>query len=179
MKEVFLGDGVSGLLNLQPRSVGIVLSDLPSGETRASFDKKADLPNLWLSVRRALRPGGVVIFMSSSFRFACEVRDSAPVEPLDLVWEKSLATGHLNASRRPLRSHEFILVFEPDGRTTSSVYNPQMTEGCSPIHYARRISAGENYGPHSRITTSRAGATDRFPTSVLHYASVGTTSLDR
>ena len=35
-----LGDGLKGLASLEPGSVGLVLSDLPSGETAAKFDRK-------------------------------------------------------------------------------------------------------------------------------------------
>ena len=44
MAMVQLGDGIEGLGLLAPGSVDLVLSDLPSGETRAPFDKKPDLP---------------------------------------------------------------------------------------------------------------------------------------
>ena len=176
---VLLGDGIAGLRGLTQGSVDLILSDLPSGETRANFDKKADMASLWPAVMHALQPSGVVVFMALSFRFACEVRASAPTEPLDMIWEKSLATGHLNAKRQPLKSHEYILVFRPGMASSKGVFHPQMTEGASPIHAARRTSHGENYGAHSRVTESRAGATDRFPTTVLHFASVGTTAPER
>jgi len=174
---VRLGDGIVGLFALPAQSVGLVLSDLPSGETRASFDQRADLANLWRGVRHALSPCGVVVFMASSLRFASEVRLSGPTEPLDVIWEKSMPTGHLNSRTRPLKSHEYVLVFAPIDEPFA--YHPQMTDGCSPIHFARRTSHGENYGAHSRVTESRAGATDRFPTTVLHFASVGTTAPER
>ncbi len=177
MNPITLGCGIAGLHELAPKTVNLILSDLPSGETRASFDRKADLVNLWPAVIHALRPSGVVVFMASSFDFACEVRATAPVKPLELVWEKSIATGHLNAATKPLKSHEHILVFAPGGKGHS--YHPQMTEGGSPIHAARRTSHSENYGALSRITKSRAGATNRFPTTVLHFASVGTTAPER
>lgn len=173
---VLFGDGIQGLRSLAAGSVGLVLSDLPSGETRASFDHKADLVNLWPAVWHALRPTGIVIFMASSLAFAADVRASqVDAYRYDRIWKKTLATGHLNAKRRPLRVHEFVLIFwRSDG-----VYVPQMTTGHGPIHKAHRTSHGENYGAFSRATDSRAGATDRYPTSVLNFASVGTSSKAR
>ncbi len=172
--KVHLGCGIDGLWSLPERSVALVLSDLPSGETRAAFDEKADLQRLKPAIDHALKPNGVAILMASSFDFAVEVRQVMG-KALDIVWEKSMGTGHLNTSYRPLKTHEFIMVFVRAGH----VYHPQMTDGASPIHAARRTSHGENYGPHSRITESRAGATNRFPTTVLHFASVGTTAPER
>jgi site-specific DNA-methyltransferase (adenine-specific) len=92
----------------------------------------------------------------------------------DLVWSKSVATGFLNARHRPLRAHELILVFA----RSRTVYHPQMVRGASPIHAARRKGCGENYN-EARSAPSRAGATDRFPTSVLEFGCVGTSDRRR
>ena len=174
---VQLGDGIDGLLSLTPGSVALVLSDLPSGATRAEFDVQADLLRLWPAIWRALKSGGIAVLMASSLRFAAQVQATGePHFRYDLIWSKSLATGHLNASRAPLRAHEYILVFAREAVT----YNPQMLTGATPIHAARRMGErGENYNAGKRVTCSRAGATDRYPTSVLDFASVGTSSSSR
>jgi len=171
-----LGDGIVGLSSLPPGSASLILSDLPSGETRAEFDVAPDLTELWPAVWAALPDDGIAIFMASSLRFAAALQSSQDKYfRHDLIWSKSLATGHLNAKRQPLRAHEFILVFS----RRPGCYIPQMLQGASPIHAARRAHHGENYGRQTRVNDSRAGATDRFPTSVLEFASVGTSSKSR
>ena len=168
-----LGDGIDGLLSLAPGSVSLVLSDLPSGDTVAEFDKPPDLARLWPAVWHALKDTGVVVFFASSIRFAAAVIASQPKRfRYDLVWEKSLAVGFLNARKRPLRSHEFILVFSRG----ASTFNPQFVETGVPISLARRGNAGcsENWGKWTKYTTSRTGATDRYPRSVLRFGSLGT-----
>jgi DNA modification methylase len=175
---VILGDGISGMSQLPAGSVGLVLSDLPSGETQAEFDEPPDLPRLWTETWRALRNGGVCLFMAHSFSFARAVVALAEKEfKYELVWHKSVATGFFNANKRPLRAHEYVLVFSKG----QGIYEPQMIQGASPIHAARRKAGArsENYGKDKQPTASRAGATDRFPTSVLDFASVGTTAPER
>jgi hypothetical protein len=175
---VLLREAVDGLLSLQEGSVDLLLSDLPSGETRASFDRKPDLARLWPAIWHGLKPSGVVVLLAHSFGFAADIRSSQlDAFRYDLIWHKSRATGHLNASHRPLRAHEFILVFS----LQRGVYHPQMLQGCTPIHKARRLSNGENYGRSSieSLARTRAGATDRYPTSVLEVASLGTSSRER
>lgn len=192
-----LGDGLKGLASLEPGSVGLVLSDLPSGETAAKFDRKIappDLPVFWARVWRSLKPSGCVVLFASSLPFAAEVIASQPeAYRYDLVWSKSIKTGFLNARHRPLRSHEFILVFFRDRAT----YNVQMVDSLVPVssngvkgskgseNYGtrklrpiqvntRKGNLSENYNPSSVAKgKSRVGATDRFPSSVLHYGSVG------
>lgn len=174
---VLLGDGIEGLRSVQEQTATLVLADLPSGSTRAVFDRKLDMGEFWRAAWRALEPLGSVVLMASSFEFACEIRSSNPWSfKYDVIWRKSLPVGHLNSAHRPLRAHEFILVF---GRQHGGIYNAQMRSGFSPIHKALRSGHGENYGKVSKRTSSRAGATDRFPVSVLDFASVGTSNKER
>lgn len=176
MSHVELGDGLTGMLSLPPGCAAAIVSDLPSGETHAEFDKKTDLNSFWPAAWHVLRGDGVAVLMASSLRFASELITSQKrYFRHDLIWSKSLATGHLNARRAPLRAHEFILVFS----RRPSTFHPQMVQGASPIHAARRAHHGENYGAQTRVTPSRAGATDRYPTSVLEFSSVGTSSKAR
>lgn len=171
MSAPILGCGIAGLLSLDPASVSLVLSDLPSGETAAEFDNQPDLPELWRATWHALAPGGCAIFMASSLRFAMAlVQSQSATYRYDLIWEKTIATGHLNASLRPLRAHEFILVFA----RTVTTFNPQMVETGVPI---ASVGAGttlgsENYGSIAQRVVSRVGATDRHPRSVLHFGSL-------
>lgn len=172
-----LGCGMAGLLDLPAGCAKLVLSDLPSGETQAPFDVAPDLTTLWRATWHALSRDGIAVFMASSLRFAASLISSGAAEfRYDLIWSKSAATGFLNAKRRPLRAHEFILMFSRSG---SATYNPQMVTGASPIHAARRTIGTVNYGAQNPGTLARAGATDRYPTSVLEFATVGTSSRDR
>lgn len=75
MSSVALGDGIAGMLELEPGCASLVLSDLPSGETRAEFDRPAELSLLWPAIWHALRPDGVAALMAHSFAFAAEVLD--------------------------------------------------------------------------------------------------------
>jgi len=174
-----LGDGIIGLQSLPPGSVDLVLSDLPSGETRASFDRAPPLPELWAAVWGALKPDGAAILMASHIRFASALISSQSAAfRYDLIWHKSIAGGFLNARHRPLRAHEFVLIFARQ----KGFYVPQMRHGLAPVHSnAGRGSSGENYNASGGggAGRSRAGAADRYPLSVLSFASVGTTDPAR
>ena len=174
-----LGDGIDGLVSLGRGSAALVLSDLPSGETAAKFDKAPDFERFWPAVWDALNPTGCALLMASSIRFAAAVIASQPKAfRYDLVWEKTLATGHLNAASRPLRAHEFILVF---ARTGTTAFNPQYVETGVPISSvgAGVATGSENYGGQQQEARARAGATDRHPRSVLHFGSLCQSSEHR
>jgi site-specific DNA-methyltransferase (adenine-specific) len=195
---VRLGCGIDRLSTLQ-NEVDLLLSDLPSGETRAAFDRPIDLDRFWSAAWPALTPHGSVVLMASHIAFAAKLIASQPhAFKYDLVWQKSIAGGFLNASHRPLRAHEFVFARAPASRCT---YHPQMRGGAEPIPSRRdQGRSGESYGQHGRYPPikpnssrpssgenyntagagrSRAGATNRFPWFVLSFPSVGTTSKDR
>jgi site-specific DNA-methyltransferase (adenine-specific) len=170
------------MLGLEPGSVDLVLCDLPSGETAAKFDVKVSLPDFWRASWQCLKPTGIVCVMASSFRFADEVYQSqSKAFRYDMVWSKSIATGFMNKDTRPLRAHEFILTFWQHPGT----YNIEMTETGVPIASNKRVNLaagahGENYGSAGGDAgLSRAGATDRFPRSVLDYPCLGVRHPDR
>jgi DNA modification methylase len=177
-----LGCGIQGMLGLEPGSVSLVLCDLPSGETAAKFDVKVDLPSFWTAAWQCLKPTGIVVVMASSFRFANELYQSQKKAfRYDMIWSKSTATGFLNKDTRPLRSHEFILLFSRKVGT----YNIEMIETDIPISRNTRRknehgAHGENYGSAGCCPgLSRAGETDRFPDSVIDTPCLGVKHPDR
>lgn len=69
-----------------------------------------------------------------------------------------------------MRAHEHILVFYQKLPT----YNPQMTEGHEPLHYAVNKSTTKLYGNYNGVE-SRTGSTNRYPRSVLEFDVVNQT----
>lgn len=182
--DVELCDAIDGLARLDPGSVDLVLSDLPSGRTKAKTDKAPSLPEMWAAFERVLAPKGNVVLMASHFEFAGHVQRSAPRSirfRYERIWEKTLGTQHMNASRMPIKVHEYILVFS---RVPKATYNPQCTEGHEPARvasYKGRRSSSENYGSArpSLWLPGVEGNTSRQPRSVLKVPGVGTNAARR
>ena len=83
----------------------------------------------------------------------------------NLIWEKTQPTGFLNAKRMPLRFHEDICIFYKKLPT----YNPQMTEGHTPVHsYTKHTTDGNCYGA-TKTGISGGGSTQRYPRDVLQF----------
>jgi len=85
----------------------------------------------------------------------------------NIIWEKTTPTGHLNAKKMPLRSHEDMLVFYKKLPT----YNPQKTTGherkISTAHHKRDSKKTTNYGAHGLTAYD---STERYPKSVWKFA---------
>lgn len=164
--DIVLGDGLAGLLALDAGSVQLVISDPPWGATKAAWDRPLNWTSWWTAIDHALAPDGVLVVFASLRLGATLIKRKRRPFLYDLIWRKNRATQHLNARKKPLRSHEQLLVFGSRDR-----YTPQFTYGHRPMNAATRTSKSTLYGRES-VTTSTAGATHRYQTSVLDFDTV-------
>ena len=131
--RLILGDCLEAMPTLLRQSVNAIIADLPYAMSALEWDKPIPLGPLWEQFRRLLTPTGVVV-LTASQPFTAELVMSNPEWfKYALVWEKSRATGFLQANKRHLKKHEDILVFSPgtvvsgkDRQTARNMtYNPQ------------------------------------------------------
>lgn len=142
---------------------------LSYGEAENSF-RKEKKTGLWTQYNRIIKDHGAILLFAQTPYDKVLGASNLPMLRYEWVWEKTQATGHLNAKKMPMKAHENILVFYKKLPT----YNPQMTEGHTPIHsYTKYISTQNNtkiYGKMAR-EISGGGETTRYPRSVLTFAS--------
>lgn len=160
------GDCLDEIPKLQAGSIDLVLADPPYGVTRNKWDCRIDLARLWPELRRVAKPSAAMLFTASPPYDKVLAMSNASEYRYDWVWEKTNATGHLNASRMPLKAHENVLVFyrEPP------LYQPQKTTGHKPVNSFYTRHSGSNYG-EADAARSGGGSTERFPRTVLKFAS--------
>lgn len=168
MSEIQLlhGDCLALLPTLPLASVDLICCDLPYGSTRCRWDTPIDLAALWRQYQRIAKPSAaILLFAQAPFDkvLACS---NLPWFRYEWVWEKTLATGHLNAKRMPLKAHELILVFYA-GQPT---YRPQKTEGHVRKVATKRSDTTALYGAQ-KFAPLPYDSTQRYPRSVLRFAS--------
>lgn len=77
-----------------------------------------DLEKLWIQYDRIIKENGAII-LTAQTPFD-KVLGASNIDNLryEWIWEKTAATGHLNAKKMPLKAHENILVFYKNYRFT-------------------------------------------------------------
>jgi site-specific DNA-methyltransferase (adenine-specific) len=121
MIKLIQGDCLVEMQSIPDKSVDMILCDLPYGTTACKWDVVIPFNLLWEQYKRIIKDNGaIVLFASQPFS---SVLGSSQLDLLQYswVWKKHMGTGHLNAKKRPLKSHEDILVFYKKQPT----YNPQ------------------------------------------------------
>ena len=173
--ELFCGDCLVEMNKIPSNSVDMVLCDLPYGvlnksNISAQWDKQLPLQWLWEHYKRIVKQNGAIVLFGQGMFTAKLMMSNPKMWRYNLVWDKVLPTGFLNANKMPLRSHEDILVFYEKLPT----YNPQMAEG-EPLHgkgqqYKTKKPKNRNYGVFKTTDDRRKGSVEKFPKSIVRFA---------
>jgi site-specific DNA-methyltransferase (adenine-specific) len=169
INEIYLGDCLDIMQKIDKGSVDMILADLPFGSTNCQWDSQIDLKELWLQYERIIKDrGAILLFGQTPFD---KVLGCSNLKLLryEWIWEKTQATGHLNAKKIPMKAHENILCFYKKLPT----YNPQKTYNhkrkISTAHHKRNTSTGEIYGKCDDF--SDYNSTERYPRSIQTFHS--------
>lgn len=132
------------------------------------YENKKD--GLWTHYNRIIKDNGcIALFAQTPFDKVLGASNLSMLR-YEWIWEKTQATGHLNAKKMPMKAHENILIFYKKLPT----YNPQKTTGHTPIHsYTKYVETQNNTEIYGRMNKelSGGGETDRYPRSVITFAS--------
>lgn len=164
--QLMLGDCLERMKEIPDGSVDLILADPPYGTTACKWDSVIDLDKMWEQLKRLVKPdGAIILFAQTPFD---KVLGASNIEMLkyEWIWEKTAATGHLNAKKAPMKAHENTLVFYDKQPT----YNPQKLYNQPPTNsYTKRNGDGECYG--KTVEVSGGGNTERYPRSVQVFKS--------
>lgn len=150
---------------LEQGSIDMVCADIPYGTTRCKWDSVLDLEDMWENLHRVCKINAAMIIFSSQPFTSQLVNSNIKNWKTEIIWEKTYATGFLNAKRQPMRAHENIQVFYRKPPT----YNPQMTQGHKRKTVSRSDANTGIYGKASKRVTY--DSTSRYPRDVLKFPS--------
>lgn len=141
-----------------------------SQKDRVEYFERNKKKGLWNHYNRIIKDNGAILLFGQGLFFIDLVNSNRKMYRYDLVWDKQLTSGFLNANRMPLRQHEQIAVFYKKLPT----YNPQFTQG-KPLHskgvsYKNKEHKNQNYGEFNMTDDNRAGSTEKYPTSILSFS---------
>ena len=171
LNEIYLGNCLDLMKEIDDKSVDMILADLPFGVTKNAKDIKIPMEPLWKEYNRIIKNNGAIVLFGQGMFTADLMMANKKMWRYILIYNKgNRVSGFLNANRQQLRSHEDILVFYKKQPT----YNPQFTEG-QPLHgkgnkYLNKEGINNNYGYYDTTTPeTRKGSTQKYPKSVLNF----------
>lgn len=176
--ELWHGDCLELMNQIPDKSVDMIFTDLPYQVTQNQWDCMIDLDKLWEQYKRIIKKNGcIALWAQAPFSHILALSN---LEQYRYEWiiEKTKATGHLNAKKMPMKAHENVMIFADLDESPETLqifygalptYNPQMTEGHTPVHsYTKHTTDGSCYGD-TKIGISGGGSTMRYPRDVLQF----------
>lgn len=164
--ELRKGDCLVLMKDIKDKSINMILCDLPYGTTRNKWDSIINLDLLWIEYERIIKDNGVIVLTAQTPFDKVLGCSNLKLLRYEWIWEKTNATGHLNAKKMPMKAHENILVFYKKNGT----YNPQKTFGhkrkVSTAEHKRNSKQTSNYNIHKKTTYN---STERFPRSIQEF----------
>ncbi len=163
--ELFHGDCLDRMSEIESGTVDLILCDLPYGTTCCAWDVVIPFDQLWRQYERVIKDNGAIVLFAAQPFAAVLATSNLKLFRYEIIWEKSSATGFLNAKKQPLRAHENILVFYKSQPT----YNPQKTFGHERKVAKRKDIGSEHYGKQLKVQPY--DSTERYPRSVQVFSS--------
>lgn len=166
MFKLFNGDCIEVMKTLPDKSIDSVICDPPYGITDCDWDKSiVPLEPMWKELKRLAKPEAPILLFCT-FSFGVKLYNSNPNGfKYDLVWEKTMPVGYLNAKKLPLRKHELVLVFG------GNKYNPIKAGEKLEKPKKKRDDRKEIKSPyHCKIAKGGYDDGTRYPTSLLEFS---------
>lgn len=116
------GDCLEIMKNIPDGSVDMIICDLPYGTTACKRDSIIPFEELWKGYCRIIKDDGAIILFGSEPFTSILICSQISLFRYDLIWDKQKGCDFLNANRKPLKSHENILVFYKKSPTYNKQY---------------------------------------------------------
>lgn len=167
--NLYNSDCLEIMNTIEDKSIDMICCDLPYGLTQNRLDVVIPFEPLWEQYERIIKDDGCIALFGQGLFYIDLVNSNRKLFRYDLVWDKVLTSGFLNAKRMPLRQHEQIAIFYKK----LPIYNPQFTQG-KPLHgkgvsYMNKELKNQNYGDFHATEDVRKGSTEKYPTSILKF----------
>jgi site-specific DNA-methyltransferase (adenine-specific) len=147
------------------QSIDFILCDLPYGRTNNRWDIIIPFEPLWLQYKRIIKLNGCIALFADGLFMVDLMISNREMWKYNLIWDKVLTSGFLNANRMPLRQHEEIVIFYNKQPT----YNPQKVKG-KPNHSKGKPkdTQNNNYNDFNFVDNDLGDL--KHPTSILTFS---------
>lgn len=119
---LYCGDCLEVIPNIEQK-INLVLTDPPYNMISCQWDTTINLQYLWQQLNNIIYPNSPIVLFGSQPFTTDLINSNRKNFKYQLIWNKNVPTGMAQASYRPMKYHEEILVFNANKNST---YNPQM-----------------------------------------------------
>lgn len=169
--KIICSDCIEKMGEFKPKSIDMILCDLPYGTTACSWDTIIPFEPLWEQYKRIIKDNGAIVLTASQPFTSALVMSNVEMFKYDLIWDKKRGYEPQLANIRPQKSHENIEIF-CKGKT---IYNPQkilLKKIDKRVGGGRRNNRVDGTG-HNILSSVMSGEKeykDRYPLSIHFFS---------
>ena len=164
MQTIIHGDCLDEMMEIQEKSIDMILCDLPYGTTQNKWDCIIPLKEMWEDYERIIKDNGAIVLTAQQPFTSTLVVSNYKLFKYSWVWVKEAGTGFLNAKKYPLKNNEDILVF----CKKPHIYNPQMRIGKP--YKCKKGGTTSNYNKDSKDKIITINNGERYPITTLEFS---------
>ncbi|WAW14733.1 DNA-methyltransferase [Peptostreptococcus equinus] len=109
--ELFEGDCLDLMNNIDDKSIDLIICDLPYGTTACRWDTIIDLEKLWIQYNRIIKDRGMIVLFSAQPFTTKLINSNIKNYKYSWYWIKNNVTGFNFAKYQPMRKVEDINIF--------------------------------------------------------------------
>jgi DNA modification methylase len=160
--DLRLGDCLEVMKTIEDSSIDAIITDPPYGTTACKWDSVIDFELMWEQLNRIIKPNGAIVLFAQD-KFMAKLMLSDKNHRYNIVWDKVMPSGHLNAKKMPLRSDESICVFYKKLPT----YNPQITIGRK--NNSKSTKEAEGNRNYNKYEQKQNTSNLKYPKSIVSF----------
>jgi site-specific DNA-methyltransferase (adenine-specific) len=161
--ELYEGDCIDILKEIDNKIIDMVLCDLPYNTTANKWDCLIPLDKLWEQYKRICKDNAAIVLFSQIPFSIILANSNLSWLRYEWIWIKNQGTGFLQVNKAPLKIIENILVFY----NYLPVYNPQMRKGFKSYKCKQGGTSANYNNKDNNIITENNG--DRYPVNILEF----------
>ena len=167
MIELYFGDCLDIMPQLEPNSIDCIICDLPYGTTKCKWDMVIPFDKLWEQYNRIIKDNGAILLFGSE-PFSSKLRlSNLDNYKYDIYWEKERLTNINQVKNRVGKTVETISVFYKK----QCAYNPQMTkyDGKPRTNKVKNGTLGKLTDEQEKKVTEYKDTGWRYPTQIWKF----------
>lgn len=177
------GDCLELMKDIPDKSMDAIICDLPYGTTQCKWDSVIPFDLLWNEYNRVIKDKGAIILFSAQPFTSALISSNYRMFKYSWTWDKSRASGFLNAKKQPLRVTEDICVFYKKQCTYNPILIDREKKNIRNTDYTPNKEGVQTYGKTRKdfkYNQGREIPIDKgYPKNLLHIKTVGTNSKNK
>jgi|TARA_R110001606_G_scaffold387831_1_gene552787 site-specific DNA-methyltransferase (adenine-specific) len=181
--DLRLGDCFEVMKTIEDNSVDAIICDLPYGTTQCKWDSVIPFEPLWEQYNRIIKHNGAIVLFSAQPFTSALISSNYKMFKYSWTWDKSRASGFLNAKKQPLRVTEDICVFYKKQCTYNPILIDRDKKNIRNTDYTPNKEGVKTYGKTRKdfkYNEGREIPIDKgYPKNLLHIKTVGTNTKNK